>query len=57
MIVVEDNRIIEAKHACILGSAKILGHCRLGEKNIGTHRKNTCHIKEASSLWLGFRVM
>lgn len=37
-IVVEDNRIIEAKHACILGSAKILGQCRLGAKNIGTHR-------------------
>jgi len=38
MIVVEDNRIIEAKHACILGSAKILGQCRLGEKSIETHR-------------------
>ncbi|NJD76894.1 MAG: formylmethanofuran dehydrogenase subunit B [Candidatus Methanoperedens sp.] len=37
-VVVEDNRIIEAKHACILGSAKILGQCRLGAKNIGTHR-------------------
>ena len=37
-IVVENNRIIEAKHACILGSAKILGQCRLGAKNIGTHR-------------------
>jgi formylmethanofuran dehydrogenase subunit B len=36
-IIVEDNKIIEAKHACILGSAKILGHCRLGAKNIETH--------------------
>jgi len=25
------------KHACILGSAKILGQCRIGAKNIGTH--------------------
>src|SRR3989304_9023719 len=37
MIVVEDNKRNEAKHACILGSAKILGHCRLGAKNIQTH--------------------
>ncbi|CAG0991960.1 hypothetical protein METP3_02708 [Methanosarcinales archaeon] len=37
-IIVEDNKIIEAKHACILGSAKILGQCRLGAKNVETHR-------------------
>jgi formylmethanofuran dehydrogenase subunit B len=37
-IIVEDNKIIEAKHACILGSAKILGQCRLGAKLIETHR-------------------
>jgi len=36
-VVVENNKIIEAKHACKLGSAKILGQCRLGAKNIGTH--------------------
>ncbi len=36
-VVVENNRIIEAKHACMLGSAKILGHCRLGSKTIETH--------------------
>jgi len=36
-IIVEDNKIIEEKHACKLGSAKILGHCRLGAKNIQTH--------------------
>lgn len=36
-VVVEDNRITEAKHACILGSAKILGHCRLGGTHIETH--------------------
>lgn len=36
-VVVEDNKIIEAKHACMLGSAKILGHCRLGSKSIETH--------------------
>ncbi len=26
--IVEDNKIVEAKHACILSSAKILGHFR-----------------------------
>ncbi len=36
-VVVEDNKIIEAKHACMLGSAKILGHCRLGGANVETH--------------------
>ncbi len=36
-VVVENNKIIEAKHACKLGSAKILGHCRLGSKTIETH--------------------
>ncbi len=36
-VVVEDNKIIEAKHACMLGSAKILGHCRLGGTTIETH--------------------
>ena len=28
-IVVEDNKIIEAKHACKLGAAKIMGHHRI----------------------------
>ncbi len=34
---VENNKIVEAKNACILGSAKILGHCRLSGTKLLTH--------------------
>jgi formylmethanofuran dehydrogenase subunit B len=45
-IVTEDNKIIEAKHACKLGSAKIMGHHRIKTPMMRTDKND--NFKEVS---------